>query len=63
MARSDPKIHERNRRANRDAAVHNAHLLAVTQWLRDNPQIGSLNGGKYYKIVDGKTVSVKELGE
>ena len=37
----------------------------VSQWLRNNPQIGVLNcsknGKKYYKIIDGQQVSVKEL--
>ena len=31
---------------------------AIEKWLRANPEIGTLNGGKYYKFVDGKQVAV-----
>ena len=32
---------------------------AVLTWLRANPEIGRLNSGKFYKIVNGEQVFVK----
>ena len=61
MSRLDPKIAEENRKDFNKRIVINDHRRAVMEWLRKNPEIGSLNGGKYYRIVDGKTVMVKEL--
>jgi len=63
MSRLDPKVHEENRKANQKHEIYNAHHQAVTQWLLDNPHIGWLNGGKYYKIVDGKSIPVPEFGQ
>ena len=31
---------------------------AIEKWLQANPEIGTLNGGKYYKFVDGEQVAV-----
>ena len=28
----------------------------IQEWLNVNPEVGVLNNGKYYRIVDGKTV-------
>tara|TARA_R110000851_G_scaffold22894_2_gene67583 strand:- start:6065 stop:6250 length:186 start_codon:yes stop_codon:yes gene_type:complete len=60
---SQQTTQEESRKAFRKDATYNAHHQAVTKWLQANPQIGFLNGGKYYKIVDGKTVNVAEFGQ
>ena len=33
-------------------------VTAIEKWLQANPEIGTLNGGKFYKFVDGKQVAV-----
>ena len=33
----------------------------VRKWLQDNPSIGELSSGTYYKIVNDKTVYIEEL--
>jgi len=63
MGRLDHAVHEENRKAFRRDQVYSEYHQKVTEWLRENPHIGWLNGGKYYKIVDGKTVTVEELGQ
>lgn len=35
------------------------HEKVIHEWLAKNPEIGVLNSGKFYKIVNGKTVAVK----
>tara|TARA_R110002020_G_scaffold73543_3_gene188648 strand:+ start:388 stop:570 length:183 start_codon:yes stop_codon:yes gene_type:complete len=30
----------------------------VTEWLKANPEIGELNGGKFYKFEDGQQIFV-----
>jgi hypothetical protein len=37
------------------------HKKAIAKWLSENPSIGVLNGGKYYKVVEGQMVNVKEF--
>lgn len=54
---------ETDRKAFNDTRLANEHNEKVTAWLARNPEIGALNGGKYYKIVASKTVSVAELQE
>ena len=63
MSRLDNQVHEANRKANQATAAQNEKRQAVAKWLKTNPQIGELNGGKYYKIVNGETVTVQELGQ
>lgn len=61
MSRLDPQVHEENRKANQKREIYNAHHQAVTKWLRENPRVGWLNGGKYYIIENGKSVPVDEF--
>jgi hypothetical protein len=35
-----------------------AHKRAVAEWLSENPEVGVLNNGTFYRIVDGVAVSV-----
>ena len=48
-----------------DTPVEELHDKAVGLWLKENPRIGCLNGGgyikKYYRIYNGKAVSVNEF--
>ena len=60
---SQQTTEEESLKAYRRDTIYNEHHQAVTVWLRANPHIGWLNGGKYYKIVDGKTVNVVEFGQ
>jgi hypothetical protein len=53
--------HEADRIANIKARSEQKHKEAVEQWLASNPEIGVLNGGKYYKVVGSKIVEVQEL--
>jgi len=63
MSRLDAQVHEENRKANLKTASFNARQQKVMAWLKKNPHIGQLNNGNYYKIVDGKAVTVKEFGQ
>jgi len=40
-----------------------AYEAKVAAWLKANPSIGSLNGGRHYRIVNGMTVYLAELEE
>ena len=53
--------YEADRKSNLAARSAKAHAEKVAKWLAANPEIGVLNGGKYYKILEGEVVSVKEL--
>ncbi len=50
-----------------ERVAHNNHLAgqerieAIAQWLQSNPEIGVLNGGKFYKIVDNEVVFLEPL--
>jgi len=44
----------------RDQAAK-AHKEAVSKWLSENPEIGELNGSKYYRIENGQQIMVAEL--
>jgi hypothetical protein len=61
MSRLDPKVQEENRKAFADAKAEAEHKQKVKQWLRDNPEIGVLNGPKYYRFVNNVEIAVKEL--
>jgi len=52
---------EQDRMAYNNDLAYFAHEKAVTEWLDNNPDIGVLNGGKYYRIAAGQAVPVKEL--
>ncbi len=34
-----------------------AYTDAITKWLKANPDIGVLNGDKYYRTINGQTVT------
>lgn len=59
MSRLDPKIAEENRLAWHRDQASNKRKEVISKWLHDNPEIGSLNGGKFYKIENGEQVFVK----
>jgi len=63
MSRLNPIVAEENRVAFQDDLKKAAHKKALTKWLRDNPEIGELNGGKYYKMVDSEVVYLEALSE
>lgn len=63
MSRLDAKVAEENRQEFNKAASKKDHEQKVSIWLQANPQIGSLNSGKYYKIIDGNSISVSEFGQ
>jgi hypothetical protein len=50
-----------------ERSAHYNHLAeqersrAIAQWLRAHPEIGVLNGGKFYKIVDNEMVFLEPL--
>ena len=52
---------EKECRADRAAIASKAHAKKVAEWLAANPDVGVLNGGKYYKVVDNSIVTVNEL--
>jgi hypothetical protein len=54
---------ESDRRAFNETRINNEHADKVAEWLKANPEIGVLNGGQYYKIVNGQTVPVAEFEE
>jgi len=37
------------------------HAAEVAAWLKENPEVGVLNGGNYYTIEDGMMIPVAEL--
>lgn len=48
MSRLDSKVSEKNRLAfNQDQAKIKQDAITA-KWLKDNPKIGKLNGGKFY---------------
>ena len=40
-----------------------SYKRAVTEWLREYPQVGELNGGKFYIFKDGQQVEVNVFAE
>jgi hypothetical protein len=70
MSRLDPKIVEQNRLAylkNKqdliDDYIADKKSSWVAVWLKENPHIGVLNGGTYYKIVNDEKVNVEIYGQ
>jgi len=61
MSRLDPKIVESNRILFQEDQQAIADKKAVANWLKDDPEIGVLNGPKYYKIVNGEVVYLEAL--
>ena len=52
---------EQDRVANNKAWAEEAQNEKVAKWLADNPQIGVLNGPRYYVMEDGEIKYVEEL--
>ena len=61
MSRLAPEMVEMERIAHNNHLAGQGRSEAVTQWLRSNPEIGVLNGGKFYKIVDNELVFLEPL--
>jgi len=61
MSRLDQKVAEQNRIAFQESQKQTAQKIAVAKWLKDNPEIGELNGGRYYKISGSKVIYLKAL--
>ncbi len=61
MSRLDQKVAEQNRIAFQESLKQEAEKTAVAEWLKDNPEIGELNGGRYYKISGSKVIYLKAL--
>ena len=50
-------------RADAKARETKQHQQAIQQWLIDNPEVGALNGGKYYIVNNGQIVNVAPLSK
>ena len=63
MSRLDPKIVELNRILFQEDQKAIADKKAIANWLKGDPEIGVLNGPKYYKIVNSKVIYLKALNK
>ena len=54
---------EADRKAFNDVRIANDRKKSVAEWLANNPEIGVLNNGTYYKFVDGEMVTVAEFAQ
>ena len=61
MSRLAPKMVEMERSAHYNHLAEQERSRAIAQWLRAHPEIGVLNGGKFYKIVDNEMVFLEPL--
>jgi len=52
---------EQDRKAFNSSLALTNRKKAVAEWLKANPEIGALNGGKYYRVINGQAIPVQEL--
>ena len=61
MSRLSHEMVEMERIAHNNRLAEQERSEAIAQWLRANPEIGVLNGGKYYRLVDNEVVFLEPL--
>jgi len=63
MSRLSPEMIEVERVANIEYLEKKAHDTAIAEWLQDNPDVGILNGGKYYRVVNNEVLYIQPLSK
>lgn len=61
MSRLSPEMIDMERVANIEYLEKKAHDKAIAEWLQNNPEVGTLNGGKYYRVVNNEVLYIQPL--